>query len=100
MPEESRTPELVELGRRLIEAWNRGDVEAWAGFFAPDTVWDGAQTPGTLEGVDAIRAMAEVWLGAYEELRSEVEQLQDLGGGVVFTGILQTGRPVGTTDVV
>jgi hypothetical protein len=36
--------------------------------------------------------MAEDWWGAYEELRGEVEQFEDLGGGVAFSVVLETGE--------
>jgi hypothetical protein len=38
MPEESTSPDLVELNRRFVEAWNRRDVEAVMNSFAPDAV--------------------------------------------------------------
>jgi hypothetical protein len=44
--------------------------------------------------------MAEDWLGAYEELKGEVEEFRDFGSGVVLTPVVQTGRPVGSTGVV
>jgi ketosteroid isomerase-like protein len=84
----------------MAEAGNRRDIEAWMSFFAPDAVWDGPWTPGALEGADAIRAMAEEWWGAYEELSGELEQFEDLGGGVGFSVVLETGRPVCSTGVV
>jgi len=38
VPEESTTPDLVELVRRLDEAANRLDFDAAMSFYAPDAV--------------------------------------------------------------
>jgi ketosteroid isomerase-like protein len=40
MPDESTTPDLVELQKRLTAATNRGDAEAVVAFYAPDAVYD------------------------------------------------------------
>src|SRR5271156_887435 len=40
MPDESTTPDLVELQKRLTAAPNRGDVDAIVAFYAPDAVYD------------------------------------------------------------
>ena len=40
MPEESTTPDLVELVRRRMDAGDSGDADAMTSFFAPDGVWD------------------------------------------------------------
>jgi ketosteroid isomerase-like protein len=98
MPEESTTPDLVELTRRGIEAANRGDFDAMLHTYAPDAVWD--MNPlgglGTFEGHVAIRRFLEDWHGNYEELEFAPEEILDLGNGVIFSVIAQTGRPVGS----
>jgi hypothetical protein len=38
MPEESTTPDLVELVRETVEAGDRGDVDALLTFYAPDAI--------------------------------------------------------------
>jgi hypothetical protein len=40
------------------------------------------------------------WLGAYEEYEQEVEEIQDLGNGVVFAVFLQHARPTGSSGWV
>lgn len=40
MPEESTTPDLVGLARRLREAFNRGEFDLALTFYAPDAVLD------------------------------------------------------------
>ena len=42
-----------------------------------------------------IRGFLEDWFRAYEELDFELEEVNHLGGGVVFAVVIQDGRPVG-----
>jgi ketosteroid isomerase-like protein len=98
MSEESTTPDLVELTRRLEEAVNVGDFDAMLGFFAPDAVWDGFLA--TRRGVAAIRGFFEDWLASYEDLWLEHDEVQDLGNGVVFAVLIQKARLVGSSGEV
>ena len=50
MSQESTTPDLVELVRRLDEAASRLDFDAMVSFFAPDAVFEGRASGMTLEG--------------------------------------------------
>ena len=96
MSEESTTPDLVDLGRRFLEAANRRDFDAMLSFFAPDAVWDTLGGLGTFEGHGAIRAFWEDWYSSYEEAEIEPEEMLDLGNGVTFAVLVQKGRPVGS----
>ncbi|HEX4187077.1 MAG TPA: nuclear transport factor 2 family protein [Solirubrobacteraceae bacterium] len=96
MPEESATPDLVELLRRAFEAANRRDLDAVISLFASDAVFEGRGVPGTHEGRVAIRSMLEGWFGAYEELEFKLEDVSDLGSGVAFAAIVQEGVPAGS----
>ena len=58
MPEESTTPELLELVRRLVEALDRRDFDAAASLLAPDVFYRGAEI-GTFEGQAAVRGLLE-----------------------------------------
>jgi ketosteroid isomerase-like protein len=102
MPEESTTPDLVELGSRFREAANRRDLDAMLGFFAPDAVWEtmAAGLGTTFAGVAAIRRFFEDWWGSYDELWIEREEGLDLGNGVVFSVLIQRGRPIGSSGHV
>ena len=92
---------LAELNRAFIEAANRGDVDAFMSFFAPNAVWDNSPVgTGTFEGAAQVRRVVEDWIGVYEEFEVETEELCDLGNGVAFGVNVQTGRPVGSTGVV
>jgi ketosteroid isomerase-like protein len=93
--EESTTPDLFELVRTQLEALNRHDLDRALRVYAPDCVVE--QETGTLEGVSAIRAFLEEWLGFYEEIQLEPEEALDLGNGVTFGVIRIHGRPVGSS---
>jgi uncharacterized protein (TIGR02246 family) len=89
MSEESTTPDLVELFRRSVEAVNRRDFDAVMSFYAPDSVFEAVTGLGTHEGTAAIRAFFEDWIGAYEKFEVELEEVWDLGNGVVFAEVVQ-----------
>src|SRR5438552_1533512 len=96
------TPDPVELTRRAIKAADRGDFDAMLRTYAPDAVWD--LNPlgglGTFEGHVAIRGFLEDWHGNYEELEIAPEEILDLGNGVIFSVVIQKGRPVGSSGDV
>ena len=89
-------PDLVELVRRANEAANRRDFDVLMSFFAPHALWESPPLGTRFEGRAAIRGFAEDWMGAYEEWHAAPEELFDLGSGVVFAVVRQSGRPVGT----
>ncbi len=95
MAEESRTPDLVELMGRAFEAANRRDLDAVASSFAEDASFDGRGVGGPFEGRAAIRSMLGDWFATYEELEFGLEEVRDLGNGVVFAVVVQNGRPAG-----
>ena len=96
MYEESRTSDLVELMGRAFEAANRRDLDAVASSFAEDATFDGRGVGGPFEGRAAIRSLLEDWFGAYEELEFGLEEVRDLGNGVVFAVVVQEGVPAGS----
>ena len=100
MPEESTTSDLVELVRRHCEAGNRGDLDAVASSFAGDATFDGRALGDHFDGRAAIRSFLEDWFGTYEELEFGLEEVRDLGNGVVFAVVTQNGRPVGSAGHV
>jgi ketosteroid isomerase-like protein len=98
MPEESTTPDLVKLTRGLFESMDRDwDLDALAGFFAPDAVWDlSALGVGTYEGWTAIREFLEGWWANWEDHHHVIEDILDLGHGVLFVVVFEDGCPVGS----
>jgi ketosteroid isomerase-like protein len=94
MSEDATTPDLVELTQELSDA--RG-VDATMQFYGADAVYDMSQVGlGTFEGRPAIRSFLEDWLGSYDETEDEVHEIKDLGNGIVFAVVRESGRPSGS----
>ena len=100
MSEESRTPDVVELVRRAIDASHRGDYDAIMRLFAPDVVWDSLDGLGTFEGATAVRGFLEEVTGMFEDFTIKVESVVDLGSGIVYSVYHQEGRVPGSTGFV
>jgi ketosteroid isomerase-like protein len=101
MPEKSTTPDLPELTRRAIEAAGRCDFDAAMAFYAADSVWDGsAMGIGVYKGVATIRHELEAWTAAFEDFEIEIEEISDMGNGVVLSLTSQSGRPGGVSGDV
>ncbi len=96
MPEESTTHDLVELVGRAFEAANHRDLDGAAGSFAEDAIFDGRALGDHFEGRAAIRSFLGDWFGMYEELEFGLEEVRELGHGVVFAVVVQNGRPAGS----
>ena len=92
MSQEFTTPDPVELVRKQLEALDRGDLDGVMSSVAEDVVLDGRADH--FEGRAAIRGFLEDWFRAWEELDFELEEVSDLGGGVVFAVVIQDGRLV------
>ena len=45
----------MDIGERVVNAWNRGDVDAVVALYAEDAVWQHPMVPGGVHGRDAIR---------------------------------------------
>jgi len=101
MPEESSTPDLIDVLRRLDEAMNRGDIDAVMAFYAPDAVWDMSEGGlGAFEGVAAIRTFFGEWASNYEEIAFDTREIRYLGGGVSLSVVDQRARPRGSKGQV
>ena len=103
MSEESTTPDLAEIRRRVFQAASRRDVDEvlrhWP--LAPDAIWDdSALGLGTYEGLAAIRQHLEEWYSSYDEFEMVGEELRYLCTGVTFSVDFQKGRPAGSTGYV
>ena len=93
MSEESATPDLTALTQELSDA--RG-VEATMRFYREDAIYDMSRVGlGTFEGRQSIRSFLVDWLSSYDETEDEVQEITDLGEGIVFAVVRETGRPSG-----
>jgi ketosteroid isomerase-like protein len=98
MPEEPMNPDLVGFVQRVVDATNAKDIDAIANSYAPDAVLDNATgILGPFEGRAAIRRLYEEWWAAYEDYEQKVEEIGDLGNGVIFVVLLQRARLQGAT---
>jgi ketosteroid isomerase-like protein len=96
MPGESTTLDLVRLARQGYEAMARGDLDGVMSLFAADAVYDMSDAGlETFDGAEAIRGFIEDWRRSWEDYRYELEELLDLGHGVVLSVVREGGRLVG-----
>jgi len=101
MPEESTTPDLVELAQSSLAAINRGDFDAFMSIWGADPVsFTSGAGLGTFEGRAAIRGFFEDFVSSYEEFEVVAEEIVDLGNGVIYSILRQRGRPVGSSGEV
>ena len=94
MAEESTTPTLVELTSRMFKVpggteWSQGAVvDTFTAFHAPDVVWESVGLGTTFKGLEASRQ--------FEDYDIDIEEIRDLGNGVVFVKSGHAGRPIGS----
>jgi len=89
-------PSALELASRSFEAADSGDFDWMISFYGPESVFD--MSPwglGTHSGLLAIRKFFEDWIGAFDQFEMKVEEIRDLGNGVVFAVAVQDARPAG-----
>jgi uncharacterized protein (TIGR02246 family) len=96
MSKEFTTADPVELMGSAFEAANRRDLDGVASSFAEDATFGGRGLGDYFEGRAAIRSFIEEWFGTYEELEFRLEEVRDLGNGIVFVVVVQNGRPAGS----
>ena len=96
MSEESKTADLVELVRDILEAARREDWDAILAHYAPDASWE-TEGMGTFEGPSAIRGFWQDWWSSYEHLQIGEADICDIGHGVVLATFHFKGPPKGTT---
>jgi hypothetical protein len=91
--------ENVEVVRKLIDAFNRGDLDAWLGFLSPEVTWESLPFPG-FRDVYRGRAEAREWieqlLEVFEEAHLEIEEITALSDDRVLIGYTQIARGRGS----
>jgi ketosteroid isomerase-like protein len=100
MPEESTTPDLVEVVTGLFEAADRGDWDAVVRPYAADVIFESRDGITDTAGAFRTRGFWEEWAGMFEDFTIKVETVLDLGNGVVYAVYHAEGRPAGSTAVV
>jgi ketosteroid isomerase-like protein len=98
---EEFTTDLDELFRGLIQAYNRADLDAIGGLFAPDAVLDlSDRGVGVFAGREAVCGFLADYFGSFDDLTYGPEEFLDLGRGISFAVVRQDARPVGATGWV
>ena len=70
--------ENVEVVRKLTDAFNRGDLDAWLGFLSPEVAWESLPLVGfrdVYRGRSGAREWLEQLLEVFEEARLEIEEI-------------------------
>ena len=91
--------ENVEVVRKLTDAFNRGDLDAWLGFLSPEVAWESLPLVGfrdVYRGRSGAREWLEQLLEVFEEARLEIEETTALSDDRVLTGYTQIGRGRGS----
>ena len=81
----------IEVDPRMNAAFNRGDLDEAYGFYEPTAIWHSrADEPdtGDYHGLAAIREMAEMWRGMFEQFEFKLEDYVDGDDWVVTSGWL------------
>ena len=94
--------ENVELARRMVDAWDSGDLSVWAKGLHEEVVWvplaENTQTE-PIDGAEATLAFVADWIEPWDEYTIEVLRIIDAGDSVVIStrqaGKLPTGAEVG-----
>jgi ketosteroid isomerase-like protein len=79
-------PGTVDVVREIIDAFNRGDVEAMLARMDPDFEWrplEDSPVSRNVRGHEDVRRYVEDWLGTFDNLRLEVGDLSGVGEHVV-----------------
>ena len=86
--------EHVEIVRKAVEAYARGDLDTALTHADPDIVWNPVEEAAT-QGHDAIRANLERWETDFEDFEATPEEYIDAGDHVLAT-IHWSGRGRGS----
>jgi ketosteroid isomerase-like protein len=79
-------PNSVDVVREIIDAFNRGDIEAMLARMDPDFKWsplEDSPVSRHVRGHEQVRHYVEDWLGTFDDLRMEVGDLNAVGDQVV-----------------
>lgn len=85
--------EDVEIVRRLLAAWARGDFRSEAELLDPALRFETFMPDGTAtaRGLDELEAFTREWLAQWRDYRIAAEQIREGLTGRVFVAVRQTG---------
>ena len=90
--------ENVEVVRRSLDAFQRGDFDAAMEALDPRIEYDLTHFPDgkVYLGHDGVREAFRIWLGTWEDYRQEVAEVVDLGEDEVVVVLREFGRGKGS----
>jgi len=100
MAEESTTPDLEGLVRGEYQATTRRDVGAAISSYAPDAAWEMLGLGTSFVGADAIRGVAEDWIGSREDFGIDGEEIIGPSKGAALRVSVQEARLADSTGRV
>ena len=81
--------ENLEIGRRMLQAFAEGGLDAMAEFWDPDIDWRAAEGAiddiGEIHGPVAVHRYMEDWIDTFDDFRVVVEELRDVGDDRVLS---------------
>jgi ketosteroid isomerase-like protein len=94
--------ENIATFRRAIDAFNRGDTQALASMLDSTSEWDWSRSIGpdkaVYRGPEEIIGFWEEFAAAFERIRLEIEDVVEVGGGLV-AGMLSVMQGRGGIEV-
>jgi ketosteroid isomerase-like protein len=79
-------PGNVEVVREIVDALNRGDVDAMLAYMDPDFEWralEESPASGGHRGHEQVRRYVEDWRGTFDDLRLELGEPSAVGDQVI-----------------
>lgn len=96
MSEASTIARPLRLTRGAFAAANERDYGTLLESFGPESTWDVSRWGlGTHTGMAAIRAFFGDWMGGFDRYDVAVEEMRDLGNGIVYVIAVQTASTRG-----
>ncbi len=87
----------LERTRASFVSAGARDVDALMGIFRASSVWDVTRWGlGSHTGLTAIRRSLQDWMGVMDEYAVDIEELSDLGSGVILAVAVQRAKPAGS----
>ena len=92
--------ENVEIVLEQVEAFNRGDVEAFVATVSPDVEWEDSmffsEVPRVYRGRDEVREWFHRVLEPWEHIHAEADEIREASDGRILVGGVLTVRGKGS----
>jgi len=97
MPDTRSAVGDLERTLTVLRRAEQRDFDGVMSIFGPASVWDLTRWGlGHHAGRPAIRRFLQDWVGGMDEYNVEIEEVTDLGGGIVFITAVQRAKPTGS----